>query len=131
MIVLDTHTWVWWVGCPELLSKTASREIDQALDESSIYISAISCWEVSMLVMKGRLELTTNLEDWIARSEALPFFQFVPVNNRIAVQSNRLPGELHSDPADRIIIATALSLGAPLITKDRKIRSYPNVESLW
>ncbi len=131
MIVLDTHTWVWWVGSPELLSSKAGRTIDGALDDGSIYISAISCWEISLLVNKGRLELTTDVEDWIAGSEALPFFRFVPVDNRIAVRSNRLPGDLHSDPANRIIIATALSLGATLVTKDRKIRGYPHVETLW
>ena len=64
-------------------------------------------------------------------TEALPFFEFVPFDNRIALRSNRLPGELHEDPADRAIIATALMLGAPLVSKDRKIRDYPHVETIW
>ena len=131
MIVLDTHAWVWWVGRPELLSEKANQRIDGAMDDAGIYISSISCWEVSLLVKKGRLELTTDVGDWIASSEALPFFHFVPVDNRIALRSNHLPGELHNDPADRMIIATTLTLGATLITKDRKIRSYSGVETLW
>lgn len=131
MIVLDTHAWIWWVGRPELLSRKAIQRIDSAIDDGSIYISAISSWEISLLVKKGRLELTTDVEDWIAASEALPFFRFVPIDNRIAVRANFLPGELHEDPADRIIVATALLMGATLITKDRKIRGYSHVETLW
>ncbi len=131
MIVLDTHAWIWWVGSPELLSERAKQRIDRAVDDASIYISSISCWEISMLVKKRRLDLTTGVEDWIAASEALPFFRFVPVDNRIALRSNLLNGKLHNDPADRIIVATAVILGAPLITKDQKLRSYSGVETLW
>jgi len=56
---------------------------------------------------------------------------FVPVNNRIALLSVRLPKPLHADPADRIIIATALILGATLVSKDERILAYPHVDSLW
>jgi PIN domain nuclease of toxin-antitoxin system len=84
-----------------------------------------------MLLRKGRLELAMPVEDWVSRSEALPFLQFVPFDNRIALRSNRLPGTLHEDPADRAIIATALTLGAPLVTKDAKIRDYPHVRTVW
>lgn len=101
------------------------------MEREEIFISSISSWEISLLVRKGRLELTTSVEDWVAKSEALPFFQFVPFDNQIALRSNRLPGELHEDPADRAIIATALTLGVPLISKDRKIREYPHVETVW
>jgi PIN domain nuclease of toxin-antitoxin system len=131
LIVLDTHVWVWWVSSPERLSPTARQQIDSEASERQIQISSISCWEVSLLVKKGRLELTLDVEEWIDRSEALPFFRFVPVDNRIAVLSNRLPGEFHEDPADRIIAATALLLGATLITKDQNLQDYPHVETLW
>jgi PIN domain nuclease of toxin-antitoxin system len=131
LIVLDTHAWVWWVSGPESLSPTARQRIDDEANENPIYISSFSCWEVAMLVKKGRLELTLSVEEWIARSESLPFFRFVPVNNQIAVLSNHLPAELHEDPADRIIIATALVLGGTLITRDRKIQDYPHIETFW
>lgn len=84
-----------------------------------------------MLVSRGRLELTMDAADWIARCEALPFLSFVPVDNEVALRSTRLPGRLHHDPADRIIIATALSLGATLVTKDRRIRAYEHVPTVW
>ena len=131
MIVLDTHAWIWWVSSPEFLSETAKKTIDEAITGKKIFISSISTWEVAVLVARGRLELTMSPEDWIAASEALPFFDFVPVSNSIALKSVQLPGELHSDPADRIIIATAISLGAVLVTKDEKIRNYQHVKTLW
>lgn len=131
MIVLDTHAWVWWVNDPQELSPAANRAIDTAREENAIYVSSISAWEVALLVAKGRLQLTMDVEDWIARSEALPFLNFIPVDNRIAVRSTTLPGTLHSDPADRIIIAAALTLGAPIVTKDEKIKRYRHVKTVW
>ena len=131
MIVLDTHAWIWWVSSPEFLSETAKQAIDEAATERNIFISSISAWEVAMLVSRGRLKLTMSPEDWVAASEALPFFDFVPVSNSIALKSVQLPGNLHSDPADRIIIATAVSLGAVLVTKDEKIRNYKHVKTVW
>jgi PIN domain nuclease of toxin-antitoxin system len=131
LIVLDTHAWVWWVGSPGQLSRRARQEIETAMERESVYVSSISCWEVALLVRKGRLELAIPIEEWIARCEAFPWLQFVPLDNRIALRSNRLPGELHEDPADRIIVATALTLGSPLVTKDRRLRDYPEVETIW
>ena len=131
MIVLDTHAWIWWVGSPMLLSETAKGIIDGAVAEKNVFISAISTWEVAILVSRGRLKLTMSAGDWVAASEALPFLNFVPVSNSIALKSVELPGVLHNDPADRIIIATAVSMGAILVTKDEKIRNYPHVKTVW
>jgi PIN domain nuclease of toxin-antitoxin system len=131
LIVLDTHVWVWWVATPERLSPSARQRIDNEVNEAPVYVSSISSWEVSLLVKKGRLELTLDVEDWIARSESLPFVRFVPIDNQIAVLSTRLPGKLHEDPADRIITATALVLDATLITRDRKLQDYSHLETFW
>ncbi len=131
MIVLDTHAWIWWVSSPEFLSETAKQIIDEAATEKNVFISSISTWEIAILVSRGRLKLTMSPADWVAASEALPFFDFVPVSNSLALKSVQLPGILHNDPADRIIIATAVSLGAVLVTKDEKIRNYPHVKTVW
>ena len=131
MIVLDTHAWIWWVSNPEFLSENAKQIIDEAVANRNVLISTISTWEVAMLVSRGRLKLTMPPDDWVAASEALPFFDFVPVSNSIALKSVQLPGVLHNDPADRIIIATAISLGAALVTKDEKIRNYEHVKTVW
>ena len=84
-----------------------------------------------MLTARGRLKLTMDARDWIAKSESLPFLHFIPVTNQIAVKSVHLPGKLHSDPADRIIVATAIIQETTLITADEKILNYPHVETLW
>ncbi len=122
---------IWWVSRPELLSDEARQRIVDASEDTGLFVSSISCWEISLLVRKGRLELNMAADEWISSCEAIPAFQFVPVDNRIAVRSNALIGEFHDDPADRLIVATTLVLSATLITKDRKIRSYSGVETLW
>jgi PIN domain nuclease of toxin-antitoxin system len=131
MIVLDTHSWVWWVSNPELLSDTARQIVAEAVGQRELFISTISAWEVAMLVEKGRLSLTLDVRDWISRSESLPFVTFVPLSTAIAVESVRLPGFPYADPADRIIVATALSLGARLVTKDERLLSYGPARAVW
>jgi PIN domain nuclease of toxin-antitoxin system len=101
------------------------------MKEQTIRISSISVWEVAQLVARGRLELTLDVADWVAKSESLPFVHFVPVDNRIAIRATDLPGEFHADPADRIIVATTLVLGATLVTRDERLRRYDHVETLW
>jgi PIN domain nuclease of toxin-antitoxin system len=131
MIVLDTHAWIWFISNPDLLSKRAKKAVNTALEDKSILISSISAWELALLVTKKRIKLTLDVTDWIAKSESLPFIQFMPVTNSIAVKSVNLPLPLHPDPADRIIIATALSVGAPLVTKDKKLLGYAPVRTIW
>jgi PIN domain nuclease of toxin-antitoxin system len=130
LIVLDTHALIWWVDGSAALSPRARQHIDSLVAASAIRVSSISVWEIGMLVASGRLELAIPAEEWIARCEALPFLNFVAVDNTIALASTRLPGRPPADPTDRIIIATAQALRAPLVTKDRRIRSY-DVETIW
>jgi PIN domain nuclease of toxin-antitoxin system len=131
MIVLDTHTLIWWLDNPARLSKAASAAIEQAVAARTLHVSCFSAWEIAVLVERGRLQLTLDVRDWLGRCEKLPFVTFVPVTNDIAVESVRLPGFANADPADRIITATALYLKAPLVTKDEKIRSYSHVQTIW
>jgi PIN domain nuclease of toxin-antitoxin system len=131
MIVLDTHVWIWWVSDPGVVSTAARRLIARSIKNESIHISCISAWEVAMLADRGRLQLTMPVEDWVAKSEALSFFNFVPVTNSIALKSVGLQTPFHTDPADRIIVATAIALGATLVTKDQKILGYPHVKTAW
>jgi PIN domain nuclease of toxin-antitoxin system len=132
MIVLDTHVWVWYVSDPEKLSKTALDAVEKEItDQKPLFISSISAWEISMLVAKGRMELKTDVRDWIAKSESLPFFHFVPVDNAIAYKSVFLPEPFHNDPADRLILATALTQGASLITKDDKFFKIKSLRAIW
>ncbi len=131
MIVLDTHVWVWFISNPELLSKRAEKAINKAVQKENLLISSISAWELALLVKENRLSLALDVADWIAKSESLPFIQFVPVTNSIAVKSVNLPDPFHPDPADRIIIATALSHGAQIVSKDNKMLAYSQIQTIW
>ncbi len=131
MIVLDTHVWVWYLNNSDQTSEEASASIERAKEEKKIYISCISTWEILILEKKNRLKFTTSASLWIRKSENLSFLEFVPINNTIVELSTTLPGKLHQDPADRLILATAHYLGFPLITKDKKLRDYPHIKTIW
>ncbi len=128
MIVLDTHAWVWWTARPDQLSSTAKQAIEEA-DE--IGICPISCWEVAMLVSKGRLKLDRDVRAWV--KEALPEdgCRLIPLSPSIAVTAGTLNHGFHGDPADRLIVATAIESNAALVTKDREIRDFQGVNSFW
>ena len=132
LIVLDTHVLVWWVtGQTTELSRKARTAIDKEAAGGEILVSAISAWEIAMLVERGRLQLTLDVEQWLDIVTDIDAVRFVPVNNRIAVKSVGLPGVFHKDPADRLIVATARDAAAPLVTADEKIRQYAHVATIW
>lgn len=110
--VFDTHVWVWAAAGDERASKISEFS-------GTAFVSAISQWEVSMLVMKGRLELKPDEETWFSENLEAPV-SLVPLTAEVSTASCRLP-DFHGDPADRIIVATAIILGIPLITADQKI----------
>jgi PIN domain nuclease of toxin-antitoxin system len=128
VIVLDTATWIWRASDPKRLTGKARRAIDEA---ERALVSAISVWEVAMLVAKRRIQLDRPVEQWVDIALALPGIQLAALDPAIAVRSAKLPGELHPDPADRIIIATALENAAAIITPDERILAYPHVQSAW
>jgi PIN domain nuclease of toxin-antitoxin system len=128
VIVLDTATWIWRASDPKRLTTSARRAIDEA---ESALVSAISVWEVAMLVAKRRIQLDRPVEQWVDIALALPGIQLAPLEPAIAVRSTKLPGEFHPDPADRIIVATALENAVPIVTPDERIRSYPHVQATW
>jgi len=133
MIVLDTHALVWWVNGSDELSDTANKAIQQAREhpEGLILVSSISAWEIAMLVQKERLLLTVPVDDWLATVAALDAVRFVPVDNDVAIESTRLPGQFHADPADRMIVALTRHLSATLVTADKRIRNYRHVRTIW
>lgn len=131
MIVLDTHTLVWWVTGDGALSKKAGKEIERELSGGTIIVSAISAWEIAMLVAHGRLVLAMDVSSWLATVAEIEAVRFHPVDVEIAAKSVELPGNFHKDPADRMIVATARKLAVPLVTKDDKILCYPHVKTIW
>jgi PIN domain nuclease of toxin-antitoxin system len=131
VIVLDTHALVWWVSEDKRLSPSARAAITQSKSAGDVLVSAFSFWEISLLVTLGRLAVAPDLTSWLWRVYRIVGLRIVPVDHEIAVQSVLLPGEFHKDPADRLIVATAMRFSVPVVSADHKIRSYPHVETIW
>jgi len=128
MTVLDTHTWLWWVGDPARLGKAGRRAVDQA---RTIGIPAICCLEVAALVARGRVVLDRPVLAWLHDALALPRTELLPLTPAIAVKAADLPSSFPGDPADRLITATAILESAMLVTKDERIRGFAEVRSVW
>lgn len=128
MIVLDTHIWVWWVHGDSQLSSRHSELIEEHEDDE-IGICTISLWEVAKLVELSRLVLPVTLEQWFVDALSYPGMRLVDLSPEIAIESTRLPGSFHRDPADQIIVATCRIMGCDLLTTDRRIRDYAHVNT--
>jgi PIN domain nuclease of toxin-antitoxin system len=119
--VLDTHAWVSWViGSPDLTS-AEHRALDGLGPEERPLLSAISLWEVAMLVDLQRLALDLPLGAWLSSAAHPRTVRLIPLTPAIAAGVAALPATFHRDPADRLIVATCRELEAPLLTHDRLI----------
>jgi PIN domain nuclease of toxin-antitoxin system len=127
MIVLDTHIFIWLLNQEDHLSTQQKTQIQSS---ASIGLSAISLWEIAKLVENGRLTLSVPVLDWINSAPTYPGIQVIPLSPAIVVQSTQLLGDFHRDPADQLIVATALVLDCPLLTQDSKILAYPHVQTI-
>jgi PIN domain nuclease of toxin-antitoxin system len=128
-LVLDTHVWIWLMDQQTReLSRAAVEAIRHASRETVVYVSAMSLWEVSMLTARKRVSLSLDCLAWVQQAMRAPGVQVAALTASIAVDSTRLPGNPHGDPADRVIMATARQLGARLVTCDRRILAYAEAE---
>lgn len=124
VLLLDTHVWLWLVGGAEPLKRPVLSAVEGAARRGRIRVSAISVWEVAMLEARGRIRLAKDCLAWVQEALSAPGTSLVPLTPEIAVESSRLPGEFHGDPADRILVATARLLGGTLLTRDARILTY-------
>jgi PIN domain nuclease of toxin-antitoxin system len=129
--VLDTHAWIWWVTRDRRLSRRARTAIDKAAARNQLYVSQISIWEMEKKVEKGQLALDRPLDEWLDAALELDGLQVAEMTRPILVDSCRLPLPFHGDPADQIIVATARSLSATLISRDARLQDYAHVRSAW
>jgi PIN domain nuclease of toxin-antitoxin system len=126
LVVLDTHVAVWWAGEPRRLGRVARARLGE---EDRLGIPAIVFWEVSLLVRKRRLDLGMPLSEWVQAIQAVPRVEPLPLTPEIAIHADEL--DMHADPADRFIVATALQHAAPLVSKDHSMRALRFVETVW
>jgi len=130
MILVDTHVGVWLALQPKKISKKARTAIEDARRiGQGIAISDIALLEISILERKARIRLNSSLETFLSEIEAR--FIVLPITGRICVRAVSLPATYPNDPADRIIGATALVEGIPLITADAGIHRSKAVRTVW
>lgn len=124
-LLLDTRVWIWVVeGRTDQVRRSVVEAVERAQAEGRIWISAISVWEVGMLEAKGRLTFSLGVREWVRRALDVPGVRLADLSPDVALDSSSLPGTVHGDPADRILIATARHLGATLVTRDGEIVRY-------
>jgi PIN domain nuclease of toxin-antitoxin system len=125
LLLLDTHCWLWaQLGLTSQLSRGALSAIRRAESAGRLRVSVISVWELGMLVRKGRVSLPMDVRTWVREAFTKPGLSLEHLTPEIAIESSHLPGEMHGDPADRILAATARVLGATLLTKDQRLIEY-------
>ncbi len=131
MIVIDTHIQIWWVEESSRLAETQRQAIEnERLQSGIIGVSAISCVEIAKLAGNRLIELPTDALSWLQRLLSYPTVRLLPITPEIAVRAYSLPEPFHRDPADRILVATALEYSSPLVTSDGRILDYPHVNTI-
>jgi len=128
MLLFDTHAFVWLASTPKELSRSAKRAIRE--NAGRLYLSSISALEIAILFKRKRLILPMGPAEFIDRALGQHGIQEIPVDRTIAIASTGLP-DIHNDPFDRLIIATAQLNGMHIVSKDRLLRSYPQVVIVW
>jgi len=121
ILLMDTHVLLWLVEGYGSLGPGARATIDSHTTQNSLVISAITPWEIGLLTSKGRLRLGSDVLKWVLEVLAKPGLSLAPLKPEIAVACSNLPFEMHADPADRILVATARHLGATLVTADERL----------
>jgi len=123
--LLDTHVWVWITsGASSEVSTRFFSEVEEWQRRGVAYLSPITCWEMGLLVSANQLLLDEPIETLWERDTNPDTFRIAELTGPILVESTRLPGDLHRDPSDRILAATARLRGFTLITRDWRLLDY-------
>ncbi len=96
----------------------------QAARKDELIVPVIAVWEVALLSARGRIELSGSVQGWVAEALSAPGYQLALLTPEIALLCHDLPGDLHADPVDRMLVATAIDLAATLVTRDKALLSY-------
>ena len=128
-LLLDTHAWLYCVDQPERLSDSVQAVLRD--DAAQVFLSPISVWEVLVLARRGRIVLEPDPQSWVATALRLGKAAMAPLTHAIAMRSEDLGGFESADPADRFLVATAIVEGMTLVTADRAMRRYRELDSLW
>ncbi len=124
-LLLDTHVWIWHVegDASQVVSGTTAL-LDRSGAHSGLFVSDISYWEVAVKAAKAKIAFSVDVAVWLQRAEQAPGIRFQSLTRPVLLQSTKLNGAVHNDPADRILLATSQVHGIPLVTADRQIIAY-------
>ena len=129
-LLLDTHIWLWHVeGDASHVAAGTTALLDRSGAHRRLMVSDISYWEVAVKSATGKLTFSVDAAVWLQRAEQVPGIRLVPLTRPVLLQSTRLSGATHSDPADRMLIALAQLDNIPLVTCDRLILAYASSHS--
>lgn len=124
-ILLDTHVWYWVAIGEPVFQSDFLNSLERAKENEKILLSAISVWEIGMMsTKKKKIQFEMDVLDWVEQSISNLGITLIPLSPKIAIESCRLPIEIHGDPSDRMLIATAHEENALLITCDAKLIEY-------
>lgn len=129
MLLLDTCAVIWFVQAPESMTRKALERIQSP--EETVFVSAITAGELACLSSRGRLKLDRHWKTWFRHWVDYNGWNVLPLTWEVMEEAYSLPGEFHSDPADRAIVATARLHKLSIVTGDRLILDYPHVETIW
>jgi PIN domain nuclease of toxin-antitoxin system len=125
MLLLDTHALIWMVTKAPI-SVASLAAIREAASKGELLVSPVSAWEIGLLAAArgSSIAFRPTPKRWLQRALSMPGVRLTPLAPEAAIEAAFLPGPLHRDPADRLLIATARDLGAPLVTRDALILAY-------
>lgn len=124
-LLLDTHIWLWHVeGDASQVAAGTTALLDRSGAHRRLFVCDISYWEIAVKAAKGKLTFSVDVAVWLQRAEQAPGIQLRPLTRPVLLQSTRLSGSAHNDPADRMLIAMAQLDNIPLVTSDRLILEY-------
>jgi PIN domain nuclease of toxin-antitoxin system len=131
VILLDTHAWLWLAVAPKKLSRPATRAIQQALKSGGIAIASITLLESAWLFANGRMRSSGTVVQALLQLVDSTRVQVLALTPEVAATAVQLPGSIPKDPADRLVVATALCHGIPLVTRDARIQDSRACRVVW
>lgn len=132
--LMDTHTWLWALLGHARLGAAAKRVLAKVGDDEPVGLAAISLKEASWLLARGRVSIKRDPSawaTWLRDAASAPGLDVLPLTVEVAIESERLPDDFPSDPADRLIAATARLHDLTLLTADRELRARTELRTLW
>ena len=124
-LLLDTHTWFWSLQSPGRLGAVCRQALADPAHQ--ILVATVSTLELAQLAHVGRLQFRGTVESWVRRGLVALAAETCELTREIALLAYALPGEVHRDPADRILLATAIHHGLTLVTADERLLAYPHM----